>query len=205
MRKDGCKQADLAIGNTSSCIECPFSHCVLEDRKGWANLEDRLPGRILVLWHQYRNIRKVSEKTRVSEKTVKRVLQALRPPTWGPEWRNWRNKMIIDRRAEGKTICDISKIFKISPRQVSRIIKDNRTGQSSHDKQRERKNRQLSTIMTQQIKSLESSQGYELYSTYNEFLKWLMVGDREDIKQGKMPEELKEKINKAYNIQSNNR
>lgn len=187
--RDGCKKADKFLGGRSRCVECPFNHCHLDDRE-WAPEGVRWPGRILCLWYEKHSIRKVAVETGVSESTVKRSLRALRPPTWGPEWRAWRNRMVFERHAEGRSISELTWLFKLSHRQVYRILKEGSHNPAQHQNGLVAPRRKRQTIMKSLEKKLSDTHGYKLWQIYRQQMRWLMEGDLSVIRQTDVPSHL---------------
>ena len=121
--RDGCSKADETLGHDSSCLECPFDKCHLDD-KGWASEEAHWPGRMLLLWYDGKSIPDIAAITGAGESTVKRSLQGLDLSAWGPGWRAWWHRMLLEQHTAGKPINELSRIFKLGEPEIRKILKE---------------------------------------------------------------------------------
>ena len=127
--RDGCIQADKALGHGASCGECPFSVCHL-DEKEWASEQARWPVRMLLMWYRGKDIPEIASAIGTSKDTVRRSLDELHPEKWGTRWLGWWHRMLVKRNAEGRPVTELERIFKLAEQQISVIIKEE-SGRSS--------------------------------------------------------------------------
>lgn len=116
----GCGKADNYLGyKLLSCDDCPFSDCPW----GWSSPEVRNAIKIYLLWHKGKTIQEIVAETRASERTIKRYIRMLQLFTHGPRWRAWRDRMIVNRHAEGESVAELARIFRLSRREIYRVLR----------------------------------------------------------------------------------
>jgi AraC-like DNA-binding protein len=184
--RDGCTKADDFLGHKSACSKCPLKpeQCPYGDRP-WSSPQARYPGRILTLWYEGKSVQEITAETGASERTVKRWLRELSPPSWGPEFRAWRNRMVLERYNEGRPVAELVKIFKLSRRQIYRVLKEE-SGKQPHDVSRP----VASALKTQHTRTKRSEKlsampGYDKWQIYKKFIKWLEEADLSAVMEGK--------------------
>ncbi len=173
--REGCSKADKSLGHSSSCLECPFDQCHLDD-KGWASAEARWPGRMLLLWYHGKGIQDIAALTGASESTVKRSLQVLDPPLWEPAWHAWWHQILLEQHAEGRPMHELVRIFKLSENEINNILKEE-SGSSTRRRIDHSGKQGLST-------ELLDTPEYERWHKSVRQMRWVMEGDPYAVTEG---------------------
>jgi len=156
-------------GLTGRKSEMRDDHSQADGDKGWASEKARWPGELLLLWYQGKDAQDISTVTGASKNTVTRILEELDPPAWGPEWRAWWYRMLLEQHAAGKPVNELSRIFKLDEPEIRKLLKEETVG---------------STVELGLPPELLNTPEYERWHKSVRHMRWAMEGDPFAITEG---------------------
>jgi AraC-like DNA-binding protein len=75
-RDEGCEVADAFLGHKSSCLNCPFPHCIYDEPGGEQRWRKRLRNaQVLKLAGEGMPVKELAVRFGVSRRTVQRILK----------------------------------------------------------------------------------------------------------------------------------
>ena len=170
MIRDGCIEADKLLGNGSTCGECPFDQCHV-DEKEWASEQAHWPVRMLLMWYQGKDIAEIASAIGTSKGTVRRSLNEFRPEKWGNDWLEWWRRMLFRRKTEGMSMSELERISKLNEQQISAIIKEESGGSS------QKRNKRLVGSVLTLPQELLNTPDFERWHKLARGMWWVMDGD----------------------------